>query len=37
MFREDLGEYQVDLEKLPPSLRDVVEVEEFHKVLCRKS
>lgn len=36
-YREDIGEWQADISKLPPSLRDVVEVTEFTRVCCKKS
>ena len=36
-YREDIGEWQADVSKLPPSLRDVVEVTELVRVSCKKS
>jgi len=36
-YREDIGEWQANTSKLPPSLRDVVDVEEYVRVCCKKS
>lgn len=36
-YREDLDEWDTDINKLPPSLREVVEISEFTKVCCRKA
>lgn len=37
MHDEATDSWEVDLNKLPPSLREVVTVEEFYKLLCRKA
>lgn len=36
-YRADLDEWDTDITKLPPSLREVVEISEFTKVCCRKA
>jgi hypothetical protein len=36
-WRDDLQNWEIDMNKLPPSLRDVVQCEERYSVSCRKS